>query len=110
MQMTDTDYIGLLAHLKKVERQNRVWKMAGLVALLTLGLLLNANLTAGQKDQDAPLRAKTVEAQAFLLKDSAGTVMGRMTVSEGQPVLELYGQSGEVTWSTSTRTKVLTVK
>ena len=38
MQMTDTDYDRLLARVKKVEWQNRVWKMVGLLALLTLGL------------------------------------------------------------------------
>ena len=110
MQMTDTDYNRLLARVKKVEWQNRVWKIAGLLALLVLGLSQAANMTARQKDQDAPLRAKTVEAQTFLLEDAAGTLMGRMTVSKGEPVLELYGRSGEVTWSTSTRAKALTAK
>ncbi len=110
MQMADTDYNSLLARLKKVERQNQIWKMAGLLALLMLGLSLTANLTAAQKDQDAPLRAKTVEAQTFLLKDAEGTLMGRMTVTEGQPVLELYDPSGEVTWSTETRAKNLAAK
>ncbi len=107
MQMADTDYNSLLARVEKVERQNRIWNMARLLALLALGLSLTANLTAAQKDQDAPLRAKTVEAQTFLLKDAAGTLMGRMTVTEGQPVLELYNPSGEVTWSTETRAKNL---
>jgi hypothetical protein len=78
MQITHTDYNMLLTRMKKVEGQNRFWKMAGLLALLTLGVSQVANLTAGQKDQDAPLRAKTVEAQTFLLKDAAGTLMGRI--------------------------------
>jgi hypothetical protein len=110
MQMTDTDYNMLLARMKKVEGQNRIWKMAGLLVLLTLGLSQASNLTASQKDNDVPLSAKTVEAQTFLLKNAAGTLMGRMTVSEGQPVLELYDLSGEVTWSTRTRGKALTAK
>ena len=110
MQMADTDYNSLLARLKKVEGQNQIWKMTGLLALLMLGLSLTASLTAAQKDQDAPLRAKTVEAQTFLLKDAEGTLMGRMTVTEGQPVLELYDPSGEVTWSTETRAKNLAAK
>lgn len=110
MQMADTDYNSLLARMKKVEGQNRIWKTAGLLALLALGLSLTANLTAAQKDQDTPLRAKTVEAQTFLLKDAAGALMGRMTVTEGQPVLELYAPSGEVTWSTNTRAKNLAAK
>jgi len=110
MQMTETDYNTLLTRIKKVEGQNRAWKMAGLLALLTLGLSQVANLTAGQKEQDASLRAKTVEAQTFLLKNAEGALMGRMTVDEGQPVLELYDRSGQVTWSTSTRAKALTTK
>lgn len=110
MHVTDTDYNRLLARIKKVEGQNRVWKMAGLLVLLTLGLSLTTNLTARQKDQETPLRAKTVEAQTFLLKSAAGNLMGRMTVSEGQPLLELYDRTGEVTWSTNTRAKALTTK
>jgi hypothetical protein len=110
MQIAETDYNELLARIKQVERQSRLWKVVGLLALLSLGLSHAANLRAGQKDQDAPLRAKTVEAQTFLLKSAAGTLMGRMTASEGQPVLELYDRSGEVKWSTETRAKALTAR
>jgi hypothetical protein len=40
-----------------------------------------------------------VEAQTFLLKDSAG----KMTVDRDHPVLEFYDLDGNITWSTEAR-------
>jgi hypothetical protein len=37
------------------------------------------------------MRATTVEAQHFLLRDAAGKLMGELAVRDGKPVLELYG-------------------
>jgi len=85
MQIAEADYNGLLARIKKVEGQSRLRKVVGLLALLTLVLLQAANLRAGQKDQDAPLRARTVEAQTFLLKSAAGTLMGRRRSAKVSP-------------------------
>jgi hypothetical protein len=103
MQIAEHDYNSLLGRMKKLEGQNRMWKIAGPLVLLTLGLSLTANVTAQQKAQDAPIRATTVEAQKFLLRDTAGTVMGQLTVRDGKPVLELYDVAGKVTWSTKQR-------
>ena len=49
MQMADTDYNSLLARIKKVERQNRIWKMAGLLALLMLGVFANCKFDGSTK-------------------------------------------------------------
>ncbi|MGC1966025.1 MAG: hypothetical protein WA673_06165 [Candidatus Acidiferrales bacterium] len=114
MQMTDADYNGLLFRVTKLERQNRLWKIAGLVMLLVAAFSLVANVTAQQIDPNAPRRSadsllkqppsSTVEAQAFILKDSAGTMRGKMTVDgDRHPVLEFYDLDGNVTWSTDAR-------
>jgi len=45
-----------------------------------------------------------VEAQAFILKDSAGAMRGKMTVDgDRHPLLEFYDLDGNVIWSTDTR-------
>jgi hypothetical protein len=111
--MTDVDYNGLLVRVTKFERQNRFWKVAGLMMLLAAASLLAANVTA-QVDPNAPkpmverlIKAApgtTVEAHAFILRDSAGVMRGKMTVdSDRHPVLEFYDLDGNITWSTEAR-------
>ena len=103
MQMAEPEYQHLVARIKELERRSRVWKSVGLLVLLTLGLSLTANVTAQQKTQEEFVHATTVEAQTFLLSDAAGRVMGRLTVRDGQPSLEIYDATGKLTWPTKSR-------
>jgi hypothetical protein len=114
MQMTDADYNGLLFRVTKLERQNRFWKIAGLVMLLVAAFSLVADVTAQQIDPNAPKPmgdsvlkkppSSTVEAQAFILRDSAGVMRGKMTVDgDRHPLLEFYDLDGNVEWSTDSR-------
>jgi hypothetical protein len=100
MQMAETHHKDLLARVMKLERQNRFLRTAGFLVALVLGLSLTANVTAQEKARTSPLRASTVEARTFVLKDASGTVRGRMTVDDGESVLELFDATGKVTWST----------
>jgi hypothetical protein len=100
MQMAEAEYQHLVARITKLERASRVWKSMGLLVFLTLGLSLTANVTAQQKTQEELVHATTVEAQTFLLSDAAGRVMGRLTVRDGQPSLEMYDATGKRTWPT----------
>jgi hypothetical protein len=103
MNIKDLNPDELLARVKRPEVQTRIWQVVGLLALLIIGFSRTGNVKAQQKSQAEPVRATTVEAQDFLLKDAAGTVMGQLTVRDGKPQLELYDASGKVTWSTNTR-------
>jgi hypothetical protein len=103
MEITELNHNTLLARVKRLEVQTRIWQIVGLLLLLTIGLSRTANVTAQQKTQAAPVRGTTVEAQNFLLKGPAGTVMGQLTVRDGKAQLELYDPTGKVTWSTNTR-------
>ncbi len=114
MQMTDADYNGLLVRVTRLERQNRFWKIAGLSMLLVAVFSLAANVTAQQVDPNAPKPmverllkqppSSTVEAQAFILKDSTGIMRGKMTVDgDRHPLLEFYDLDGNVEWSTDAR-------
>jgi len=102
MEMIDADYDGLLVRVTKLERQNRFWKIAGLVMLLVAAFSITANVTAQDTGVQTP--KTTVEAQTFLLKDSAGNMRGKMTVDgDRHPVLEFYDLEGNVIWSTAAR-------
>jgi hypothetical protein len=114
MQMTDVDYNGLLVRVTKLESQNRFWKITGQLMLLAAVFSLTANVTAQQVNPNAPkptvellnkaAPSTTLEAQAFVLKDSAGVMRGKMTVEgDRYPVLEFYDLDGNVEWSTYNR-------
>jgi hypothetical protein len=66
-----------------------------------LALCVAVGTRAQQRDE--ALRAKTVEAETFLLKDSGGITRGELTVTNGIPVLQLYNATGKVFWSTVPR-------
>jgi hypothetical protein len=100
MQMDETCDNDLLARVTELERQNRFSRTAGFLIAVVLGLSLAANVTAQEKSHNPPLRASTIEAHAFLLKDETGKLRGRMTVDDGESVLELLDETGKVTWST----------
>jgi len=103
MKITDANHDSLLARVKRLEIQTRIWQFVGVLLLLILGFSRTANVKAQQKSQVEPMRGTTVEAQNFLLKDAGGTVMGQLTVRDGKAQLELYDPTGKVTWSTNTR-------
>jgi hypothetical protein len=102
--MTDADCKGLLARIMKLERQNRLWKTGVLLMLLVTLLSLTTGVTA-QGDPGVRATKTSVEAQAFILKDSAGAMRGKMTVDgDRHPLLEFYDLDGNVIWSTEART------
>ena len=112
--MTDADYNGLLIRMARLERQSRFWKISGLLMLLAAVFSLAGNVGAQQSganarkpytSYDAVLSPSssttTVEAQTFLLKDSAGYMRGKMTVDgDRHPMPEFYDLDGKVIWST----------
>jgi len=102
--MTEANYDGLLVRMTKLERQNRLWKMAGLLMLLGIVLSLTANVTAQQVHWEPvipPPLPTTLEARTFVLKDSAGIMRGKMTVDgDRHPLLEFYDLDGNIIWST----------
>jgi hypothetical protein len=103
MQMTDVDYNGLLVRVTKLERQNRFWKVAGLLMLLAAACSLTANVTA-QVEYGEKVPKTTVEARTFILRDSAGVMRGKMTADgDRHPLLEFYDLDGKVEWSTDSR-------
>jgi hypothetical protein len=103
METTDSNHDTLLARVKRLEIQTRIWQIAALVLLAIVGFYRTANVKAQQKSQSEPVRGTTVEAQSFLLKDAAGAVRGQLTVRDGKAQFELYDPTGKVTWSTNTR-------
>ena len=102
MKASAIEIQGLAIRITELERQNRRWKIGGLLVLVLFTLLLAADVKA-QKGAKGNSTGKTLEAQAFALKDADGTLRGLLDVADGKAKLELYDSAGRVTWSTQTR-------
>jgi ferric-dicitrate binding protein FerR (iron transport regulator) len=89
----------LEARVKRLERQNRRWKIGGIAAVAALAFSLAATAWAQQRNA-MPFRTPTVEAEHFVLKDASGVTRGEFTMTANGPVLQLFGPGGRVIWST----------
>lgn len=75
----------VLERLAKLERQNRRFKRAGLVAMVLAG----ATLLLGQATPQWK-----VEAERFVLKDADGKVRAELGMAGHGPLLALYDEDG----------------
>lgn len=101
---TPATELQLLAdRIAKLERQNRFWKIGGVLATLTLAALLAVGVRAQQEWPRSTQRAKVVESEAFVLTDASGVIKGEFSTKDGSPALQLYGPTGKVIWSTNPR-------
>ncbi len=83
MNDTISDLKTLAARLDKLEAQNRRWKLATVLSILS-GVSL-ALMGAKTVDRVEPpvIRASTVEAQDFVLKDEGGRIRARLSMDLG---------------------------
>jgi hypothetical protein len=114
MPSTNNELQTLSARLDKLEIQNRRWKLAAIVlALSSSSLVLIAAKPADHIDSST-IRARSVEAQDFILKDEDGEVRARLSLrSHSKKVgqnfsstpegstssLEFYNQNGDAIWT-----------
>jgi hypothetical protein len=89
--------------IAKIERQNRFWKFGAILALVMLACSLVTAVRAEQDTKPALLRAGTIEAQHFLLKNADGTTVGIWSTKDGNGNLTLYSTTGRLTFSTEPR-------
>ncbi len=99
MAVYDVDLYALSERLRKLETQNRRWKLSAVV----LGLVLASSLTLAMKPRDSSksvLRADTVETRNLELTNRRGEVLARFTVNPAtdQASIVLYNPEGKVIW------------
>jgi hypothetical protein len=145
MNPSPVDVCALAARFAKLESANRRWKSANaivlffIVSLLLVGTRHVERVAAAAKaDRIEPdvLRARSVEAQEFLLKDEKGHVYARFSltpslplmdhngqslppesprlynvpVTTGQASLQFYDEQGKLVWSVPSKPQFMTVK
>src|SRR6266404_4280505 len=121
MNSTRTSLDLLASRVQELEASNRRWKLVN--ALLALSAVSVALMGAKSADRiETPMvRAGTVEAQEFILKDEAGHVYARLSLNPslpkitqkgrtyifpsdsqaipGQPALQFFDDKGDVVWT-----------
>ncbi len=127
MHSMNTGLVFLAARVEKLEAQNRRWKLISVVFVVSgLSLMLIGAKPADRVDPTA-IRAKTVEAQEFILKDQDGHVYSSLSLNsarpeqakglngqsaaiEGQASLQFFDNQGRVVWTAPTKALILPVK
>ena len=107
MNSQETEIRALLDRVGKLEWHSRFWKIGGLLAMLALAVAFTAGVRAQQVQQNPsqanPLRATAIVSQDFQLRDASGVLRGELSISNGEPKLELFNTAGKVVWSTTPR-------
>jgi hypothetical protein len=107
MPRTEIELNDLLERVHKLEIQNRRWKLASVVLIFVVASSLATGIVAQERIEPPLMRAKTVEAQTFVLKDVDGNIRGQMNMRAGKPTFELYDRDGKVVWSASTKVELI---
>jgi len=88
--MTDN---GLIQRVERLERGNRRRKLAALALLLVCVVLLLAGFDYPQPNM---VKARSVEAQTFVLRDADGRIRARMAIGDDGPRLSFFDEQGNV--------------
>lgn len=145
MNPSPVDVCALAARVAKLESANRRWKSANAIVLFFVASLLLIGTrhaervaAAAKADRIEPdvLRARSIEAQEFLLKDENGHVYARFSLTPslplmdqngrllppesprlynvpvipGQASLQFYDEKGKLLWSAPSKPQFMTVK
>jgi cell division septal protein FtsQ len=86
----------LLQRVERLERGICRWKLAALALLLGCLVLFLAGFDYAQPNL---VKARSVEAQSFVLRDADGQVRARMAIGEDGPYLSFFDEHGKVTSS-----------
>ena len=83
----------LIQRVERLERGDRRWRLAAVILLLVCLVLL---LAAFDYPQPNLVKARSVEAQNFVLRDADGQIRARMALSEDEPRLTFFDERGNV--------------
>jgi hypothetical protein len=111
MNNSTTNLESLFARVEKLESQNRRLKLASAVIVLAGATLFLSGAKLADRVDSQVLRARTVEAQEFVVKDDDGHVFARLalhpnkieingrTVIVGPGALQFFGENGKPVWT-----------
>jgi hypothetical protein len=126
------DLASLTARIENLEVQNQRWKMTSAAGVLLFASVMLTGAARGDRIDLQTIKASTVEAQEFVLKDADGHIRARLSlpptgrVEQGQgykvqrlvplgavpdqAALQFYNENGDVVWIVPTSPMVVPVK
>ena len=131
MNATQLDFHSLAVRVEKLETQNRRWRFVNALLLLSGVSVVLMGAKSADRIEPPVVRASTVEAQEFILKDETGRVYARLSLNPpisamkqqngrtylipnqavpGQAALQFYSDKGEVVWTVPTSPTYVPVK
>ena len=89
--------------VEQLQREKRRWKISTIVLALVCIVFL---LSAFDYPQPSLVKARSVEAQSFVLRDIDGHVWARMAISADGPQLIFFNEHGNVVSSLPLKAEV----
>jgi len=112
----------LTAQVQRLEASNHRWKLLNALLVLSIASVVVMGAKPADRLQPPVVRAATVEAQEFILKDETGHVYARLSLNPsvperkqsngrtylipseslaipGQPALQFFDDKGDVVWT-----------
>jgi hypothetical protein len=112
----------LSARVQKLEASNHRWKLLNALLVLSIASVFVMGAKPADRLQPNVVRAGSVEAQEFILKDESGHVYARLSLNPspsarkqangrtylipndslavpGQPALQFFDDKGDVVWT-----------
>jgi len=83
----------LCQRMERVEKSTRRWKLAALLLALLCLVLLVAGFDFAQPNV---MKARSVEAQSFVLRDADGQIRARMAIGDDGPRLSFFDEHGKI--------------
>jgi hypothetical protein len=121
MNSSPADLDLLAARVQKLEASNHRWKLVNALLVLSLASVVVMGAKPADRLQPNVVRAGSVEAQEFILKDENGHVYARLSLNPslpratqkgrtylvpndsvaipGQPALQFFDDKGDVVWT-----------
>jgi hypothetical protein len=112
MDSNENTLKALMARVAKLEAQSRHWKLAAGVFALLASVVVLTGASRADRIEPGLVRARSVEAREFILKDATGQVHARLSLDQDskrsssrgfghstEAVLEFYDEQGDVTLS-----------
>jgi len=127
MRQQEFDLLELCARVERLEAQSRRWKATSVIAVLVLVSVLAMGSSRSDRVDSTTIKARTVEAQEFVLRDADRRIRARLNlptpklvalpgpppgmvyrenpahVLPNQAALQFYNEDGDVVWSRPAR-------
>ena len=93
---TSNEFSNLSERVRKLESQNRRWKLGTIALSLAFGSALTMAMAYGQTQRPSDLRARTIETENLILRSSSGQELGLISAADGTGTIELFNGNGRL--------------